>query len=181
MRQTTIARNYAEALLALARKAEDLEGWGRMLDDIAAVLERDRTFHNFMSSPRVSAAQKNEVLSKALGDRVPQLFLKFLQALVRNRRQMLLPEVAVEYHGLVDEVVGRVHARVTVAHETDEAERKVIADRLSKAIGKTVVPHVNVDPRILGGVIVRVGDTVMDGSLKKRLATLKRRIGISAA
>jgi F-type H+-transporting ATPase subunit delta len=181
MRQTTIARNYAEALLALARKADDLEGWGRMLDDIAGVLERDRTFHNFMASPRASAAQKNEVLSKALGDRVPQLFLKFLQALVRNRRQMLLPEVAVEYHALVDEATGRVHARVTVACETDEAERKLIADRLSKAIGKTVVPHVNVDPRILGGVVVRVGDTVMDGSLKKRLATLRRRIAVPTA
>ena len=81
-----------------------------------------------------------------------------------------------EYHTLVDEVTGRVHARVTVARETDEAEQKLIADRLSKAIGKTVVPHLNVDPRILGGVVVRVGDTVMDGSLRKRLATLKRRM-----
>ncbi|CAN5192632.1 F0F1 ATP synthase subunit delta [soil metagenome] len=180
MRQTTIARNYAEALLALAQKADDLEGWGRMLDDIAGVLERDPTFRNFMASPRVSAAQKSDVLAKAFSDRVPQLFLKFLHALVRNRRQMLLPEIAVEYHTLVDEVTGRVHARVTVARETDDAEQKLIADRLSKAIGKTVVPHLNVDPRILGGVVVRVGDTVMDGSLRKRLATLKRRMVSSA-
>jgi hypothetical protein len=82
-------RNYAEALLALARKANDLDGWGRMIDDIAAVLQRDPTFRNFMASPRVSARQKIDVLAKALSDRVPQLFLRFLHALVRNRRQML--------------------------------------------------------------------------------------------
>jgi F-type H+-transporting ATPase subunit delta len=180
MRQTTIARNYAEALLALARKADDLEGWGRMVDDVAAVLLRDATFRNFMASPRVSAKQKIEVLTKALSDRVPQLFLKFLHALVRNRRQMLLPDVATEYHALVDEVTGRVHARVTVAFETDDTERTLIADRLSQIIGKKVVPHLNVDERILGGLVVRVGDTVMDGSLRKRLSTLKRRMVTSA-
>jgi F-type H+-transporting ATPase subunit delta len=176
MRQSTIARNYAEALLALARKADDLDGWGRTIDDIAAVLQRDATFRNFMLSPRVSAQQKIQVLTKAFSDRVPQLFLRFLHALVRNRRQMLLPQVAVEYHSLVDEATGRVHARVTVARETIEAERDLIAERLSKVIGKTVVPHLNVDERILGGIVVRVGDTVMDGSLRKRLATLRRRM-----
>lgn len=180
MRQSTIARNYAEALLELARKADDLEGWGRMIDDIAAVLQRDATFRNFMASPRVSATQKIDVLKRALGDRVPQLFLRYLQALVRNRRQMLLPDIAIEYHALVDEVTGRVHARVTVAREADEAERELIAQRLSQVIGKTVVPHLTVDERILGGLVVRVGDTVMDGSLRKRLNTLRRRMVATA-
>jgi F-type H+-transporting ATPase subunit delta len=176
MRQTTIARNYAEALLALARKANDLDGWGRMIDDIAAVLQRDPTFRNFMASPRVSARQKIDVLARALSDRVPQLFLRFLQALVRNRRQMLIADIAVKYHARVDEVTGRVHARVTVARATDDSERELIADRLSQVIGKTVVPHLNVDERILGGLVVRVGDTVMDGSLRKRLNSLRRRM-----
>lgn len=180
MRQTTIARNYAEALLDLARKANDLDGWGRMIDDIAAVLQRDPTFRNFMASPRVSAKQKIDVLTKALSDRVPQLFLRFLHALVRNRRQMLLADIAVEYHALVDEVTGRVHARVTVARETDDAERTLIAERLSQVIGKTVVPHLNVDERILGGLVVRVGDTVMDGSLRKRLSSLRRKMAGTA-
>jgi F-type H+-transporting ATPase subunit delta len=181
MRQSTIARNYAEALLALARKADDLDGWGRTIDDIAGVLQRDPTFRNFMASPRVSAQQKIQVLTKAFSDRVPQLFLRFLHALVRNRRQMLLPLIAIEYHSLVDETTGRVHARVTVAREADDADQKLIAERLSHVIGKTVVPHMNVDERILGGVIVRVGDTVMDGSLRRRLATLRRRMVATAS
>ena len=176
MREPTIARNYAEALLSLAKRAKDLEGWGRMLDDVAVAMEQDRTFRNFMASPRVSADDKNGVLTRAFGDRVPRLFLKFLHALVRNRRQMLLPAVAHEYHALVDEVSGRVHARVTVARETEDSERKVIADRLTRTVGKDVVPHVHVNPAILGGVVVRIGDTVMDGSLRKRLSILRRRM-----
>lgn len=176
MREPTIARNYAEALLSLSKRAKDLEGWGRLLDDIAVAVEQDRTLRNFMASPRVSADDKNGVLTRAFGDRVPRLFLRFLHALVRNRRQMLLPAVAREYHALVDEVSNRVHARVTVARETEDSERKVIADRLTRTVGKDVVPHVHVNPAILGGVVVRIGDTVMDGSLRKRLSTLRRRM-----
>jgi F-type H+-transporting ATPase subunit delta len=102
--------------------------------------------------------------------------LRFVQKMVDNRRQMLLPDVATEYAGLVDQRAGRVHARVTVARETSEAERARIAQQLSDRLGKTVVPHVGVNPDILGGVVVRVGDTVMDGSVRRKLATLRGRL-----
>lgn len=176
MRDSSIARNYAEALLALARKAKDLDGWAEMISDFAAAVEQDATLRRFLESPRVSAAQKDEVITKAVQDRVPKLFLEFLRALLRNRRQMLIPEIAVEFANLVDESAGRVHARVTVAKETSAEENNVIARELSRAVGKDVVPHMNVNPAILGGVVVRIGDTVMDGSVRRRLATLRRRM-----
>lgn len=69
-----------------------------------------------------------------------------------------------------------MHARVTVARETDDAERSAIAEQLSRMFGKDVVPHLTVDPSIMGGVIVHVGDTVLDGSVRKRLASLRRRM-----
>jgi F-type H+-transporting ATPase subunit delta len=89
---------------------------------------------------------------------------------------MLIPEIAVEYANLVDESVGRVHARVTVAKETSADENNVIARELSRAVGKEVVPHMSVNPAILGGVVVRIGDTVMDGSVRRRLGTLRRKM-----
>ncbi len=113
---------------------------------------------------------------RALSDRVPRHFLRFLLALVRKRRQMLIPEIATEYFNLVDQSEGRIHANVTVARQSSESERNEIAERLSKVLGKEAVLHINVNPAILGGVIVRVGDTVMDGSVRKRLATLRGRI-----
>jgi F-type H+-transporting ATPase subunit delta len=173
MRDSTIARNYAEALLELARRAEDPAGWGKLIRDIANGVEQDITLKHFLESPKISEAQKNEVFFQALGDRVPRHFLRFMQTLVRKRRQMLIPEISIEYDTLLDIHEGRVHANVTVARPATEAEENSIAKELSRVIGKTVVPHMNVNPAILGGVVVKIGDTVMDGSVRRRLARLK--------
>lgn len=176
MRETTIARNYAEALLALAREAGALDAWGGLIGGVAEAVTTDPRLANFLAAPQVSAAQKKAVLQQAFGPVLPSPMVRFLQKLVDNRRQMLVPEIAVEYANLVDESEGRVHAQVTVAREASEADRATIAARLSERLGKTVVPHLHVNPAILGGVVVRVGDTVMDGSVRKRLATLRARL-----
>lgn len=176
MRESTIARNYAETLIALARKADDINGWGKTIQTVADSVRDNERLHNFLESPRISASQKSEVLSKAFGDRVPRLFLRFLQALVTKRRQMLIPQIAVEYWNLVDREEGRIHAQVTVARESTAQEKAAIAEQLSRVLGGEVVPHLSVNPEILGGVIVKVGDTVMDGSVRKRLATLRSRM-----
>ena len=176
MRDSTIARNYADALLSLATKAGDLAGWGTMITDVADAVERDDQLRNFLQSPKISASEKNEVLGKALQDRMPRVMVRFLQTLVKNRRQMLLPVIAAEYRSLVDDAEGRVNAQVTVARETSDEERSAIARELSRTLGKTVVPHLSINPAILGGVVVRIGDQVMDGSVRKRLAVLKSRM-----
>jgi F-type H+-transporting ATPase subunit delta len=176
MRDTTIAKNYAEALLALASRAKELAGWGRTFTEIATAIENDQTLSRFLESPRVSAEQKRQWFARALGDRVPRLMLAFLTKLVSNRRQMLIPAIAIEYWNLVDAIEGRVHARVTVARPMDDKGSKMIARELSRALGKDVVPHLSVNPAILGGVVVKVGDTVMDGSVRRRLALLRGRM-----
>jgi F-type H+-transporting ATPase subunit delta len=176
MRQSTIARNYAEALLELAKRAKDLRGWGALIQSIADAMQRDQTLRAFLETPRVGTATKNEVLRKALADRAPSKFVRFVESVVSHRRQMLIPEIAQEYMDLVDVAENRLHANVTVAQETDEKTRKLIADRLSKIFDKTVVPHLTVDDRILGGLVVRVGDTVMDGSVRRKLGVLKHKM-----
>lgn len=176
MRSTTIARNYAEALLELAKRAGDLRGWGALIQSIADAMGRDQTLRAFLETPRIDAATRNGVLRKALADRAPSTFVRFVESVVNHRRQMLIPEIAQEYMDLVDAAENRMHAKVTVAREVDDTTRQVIADRLSKVFDKTVVPHVTVDNRILGGLIVRVGDTVMDGSVRRRLGTLRSRM-----
>jgi F-type H+-transporting ATPase subunit delta len=176
MRDTTIARNYAETLLALARKSEDLPGWGRMIDDVANAVQGDDRLRKFLESPQVSADEKNAVFEKAYEDRAPRLFLRYLQRLVKNRRQMLIPEIANEYRDLVDEVEGRIHAQVTLAKPVDDEQRASIARQLSHTLGKPVVPQVRINPNILGGIIVRIGDRVMDGSVRRRLGVLRTRM-----
>lgn len=176
MRATTIARNYAETLLELARRAGDLQAWGQAIDDVVDAMGKDRTLRLFLESPRISAAQKNRIIGRAFEGQLPPLFVRYLQALVSHRRQMLMPEIAHEFHDLVDQVEGRLHANVTVAMEPSDGERREISTHLSRAYGKQVVPHFTVNAGILGGVVVRVGDTVLDGSVRRRLATLRSRL-----
>jgi F-type H+-transporting ATPase subunit delta len=174
MRPVTIARNYAETLLVLAQKAEDPRGWGKMLSDVSAAMGSDVTLRHFLESPKVSAEQKKEILGKAFADRAPRLFVRFLQALVTNRRQMLIPRITTEYFALLDAAENRVHADVTLAAQPTDDETARIAASLRKTLGKDVVPHVRVDPGIIGGVIVKLGDTVMDGSVRRRLGILRK-------
>src|SRR5918992_1842686 len=136
MRETTIARNYAETLLSLARKASDLRGWGGMITDVAAAMQNDRRLRIFLESPRVDAAQKSRILAKAFQDRMPRLFVRYLQALIAHRRQLLIPQIATEYLDLVDAAEGRMHANVTVAREPDADTRAFIAQELSRSFDK---------------------------------------------
>ncbi|HVZ49211.1 MAG TPA: ATP synthase F1 subunit delta [Gemmatimonadaceae bacterium] len=178
MHDASIARNYAEALLELARKAGEpaVEEWGGLVHALAAAVESDTTLRRFLEAPQVSAAQKSRILARGLEGRAPAMFIRFVQKLVSNRRQLLIPAVATAYTDLVDAAAGRVHARLTFARAVSDADRDAIAAQLSKVLSKTVVPHTAVSPAILGGVVVRVGDTVMDGSVRRRLDAVRARM-----
>ena len=178
MNDSTIGRNYAETLLVLAKRGGDgeVEKYGELMESLAAAIRGDGTLRTFLESPKIAASQKIEVLEKALNKRVPHLFLRFVDTVISKRRQMLLPAIATEYRALLDEADDRVHVNVTVAREPNEPEREGLTRQLSRLFGKRVVPHITTNPAILGGLIVRVGDTVMDGSVRRRLATLKNRM-----
>jgi F-type H+-transporting ATPase subunit delta len=176
MNDSTIGRNYAEALLALAKKGGDIEAWGELLNGIATAMREDQTLRTFLESPKLSAAHKIEILEKALDNKVPRLFLRYIETVIHKRRQMLIPAIAIEYNALIDESENRLHANVTVAREPAGPEKDALARQLSRLFGKRVVPHISLNPAILGGVIVKVGDTVMDGSVRKRLSVLRQRM-----
>lgn len=180
-RHSTVARNYAGALLALARKAGDVDAWGRMLREVADAVADDRQLRAFLESPRVSVEHKNAALGRAFQDRYPRLFVRFLQTLVSKGRQQALGAVAGEYASLVDEAAGRVHAEITLARAPSDEDRAALARQLSRRLGKQVVPHVRVNPAIIGGVVVRVGDRVMDGSVRRKLGALRSQLTRLAA
>lgn len=173
---STSGRNYAEALLTLAKKSGDADGWGVLVRQIADAIESDVRVRRVLESPRIPADGKFSLFEKALGDRMPPMLMRWLKAVVRNRRQMLLPVIADEYDRLLDEGANRVHARLTFATQPGATDAADIATRLSTVLGKTVVPHVQIDPAVLGGVVVRIDDTVMDGSVRRRLQVMQRRM-----
>lgn len=173
MHDSTIARNYAQALLTLAARANQVDTYAALINGVADAMREDGVFRRFLEAPQVAESAKREVLKKALGESTPRHFALFVDKVVANRRQMLLPQIAIEFANLVDEREGRVHATVTVSRPPQTGEAEEISKRLSAALGKTVVAHLTVNPSILGGIIVRVGDSVMDGSVRRRLGALR--------
>jgi F-type H+-transporting ATPase subunit delta len=176
LREPTIARNYADALFRAGDKADQTERFGALLDAVAGAIEADERIKIVLDSPRVPKAVKQRVLERALARWAPEALVRFLGAVIRRGRQGILSAINREYHELLDVKLNRVHAGVTVARKPDQRLLKEIKRRLSAAIGKEVVPHIREDPRILGGVIVRVGDRVMDGSLRRKMLQLRKQM-----
>lgn len=175
MRTETVARNYAEALFQLGERSGNVERYADLLDAVAAAVEQTPRVQAVLMSPRVPKAEKARLLGGALRD-TPREFVLFLQSLVKRGRQQILRPIATEYLNLLDQKLNRVRAGVTLARTPDEKLKRAIQDALSRQLGKEVIPAFTVDPEILGGTIVRVGERVLDGSLRRRMTKLRRHL-----
>lgn len=179
MGPTIIARNYAETLLSLAERHggdEAVNEYGVALEEVAGLMRREPQVSRFLSTPRIDADTRKRVLREALGDHVPEIFLRFLLTVVEKRRQMLLPNIAFEYQALVDEARGRVRAEITIAREPGPEFRDEIVADLERRLGKSVVASFRVDPSIIGGAVIRVGEQILDGSVRRRVTSMRHRL-----
>lgn len=176
MREPTIARNYAAALFELGERLGETERFADLMSALAAAIEREPVIRVALESPRVPRTTKQRVLERSLEGYAPRQFVRFLAAVIKRGRQHLLPAIDAEYMALVDEKFNRVHAGVTLARVPDETLKQVVRAKLSEVIGKEVIPHFRTDPAILGGLILRIGDRIMDGSLRRRMVALKRQL-----
>jgi F-type H+-transporting ATPase subunit delta len=176
MQETTVARSYAEALFELARADDALELYAERLAQIADLVESERGFRLFLETPRIDAAIKKQAIRKVWEGRVPDRLLRFLLLVIDKRRARVLPQMAAEFNRLVNEHFGRLRVEITTATEPDGALKAELKERLGRLLDKEVLPRFRVDPRIIGGVIVRVGDLIMDGSIRRRLQTLRRSL-----
>lgn len=174
MRSNAVARSYAGALFELGERHGSHEGFAEAAERLEQLLAESPRARVFLESPQIDAEAKKDVLKKALGSRVPPLFLNFVLLVIDKRRQRMLPAILEEYRARTDEQFGRVHVQVTLARDPDERMEEDVTSELSRLLGKTVIPHVRVDPAILGGVIVRFGDQILDGSLRRQLMAMRR-------
>jgi len=175
LRAATIAKNYAEVLFALGEAGGRTEEYAGMIEALAAAVHASPRVEMVLMSPKVTKARKGELLAAAL-PQAPKEFGLFLQAVVRRGRQLLLGEISKAYAGLLDVKFNRIRAGITLARKPDPALQASITQALAKALGKEVVAGFSVEPEILGGTIVRVGDRMMDGSVRRRLLQLRRQL-----
>lgn len=176
MRAVTIARGYAEALFQLAEKNSQLEEFAGAFAGLVELLDSDERFALFLDTPKIPLSKKKSVVQEVFGGQVPTLFLNFLMLTLEKGRQRLIPFVAEEYQRLLDRKLGRFPVQITLARKVDEQAEEELAAKLSKILDRHVVPAVRVDRRILGGILVRYGDWVLDGTLRRRLLLLRRHM-----
>lgn len=175
MRPVSIALNYAEALFALGEKSGRTEEYAGLLEAIAGAVDSSPKAQAVLMTPKLTKDRKAEILARALPG-APAEFVLFLKAVVKRGRGLLFGEMASQYRGLLDVKFNRVRAGITLARTPDPGLRAAITGALAKALGKEVVAGFAVDPDILGGAVVRVGDRVLDGSVRRKLAQLRRQL-----
>jgi len=184
----TAARPYAEAVFALAQERRALDAWSELLALLAAVA-RDANIQRLAADPRVARARLLGLLLDIAGDvqgrtgvaggrmsgatkNISAEGANFVRLLVENRRLTLLPEIAAIYESLKAEAEARVEVSVASAFPLDAAQLKTLEQGLARRFGRTVRLRATVDAGLVGGVVIRAGDLVIDGSVRGRLAGL---------
>jgi len=176
VRGEIVARNYAQALFALGDREHELEAFGAALSEVAALLEEHADVRSFLETPRIATAEKKRVLRESLEGRIPGLVLNFILLVLDKRRQRLLPGMAQAYRDLLDERLGRAHVDVHVARSLTDDEVERIRSRLSSILEKDAIPHIRIRPELIGGIAFRSGDMIFDGSVRRRLQSMRRRL-----
>lgn len=176
MRDETVARNYAETLFALADRHGAVQEYGDAMEMVAVVIEENAEFRLFLETPRIDDEDKKALVKKVFDDKLPKNIVNFILVTIDKRRQRILPEITTQYQLLLDERLGREHVQVAVARPVDDGTRDMIADKLSTILGKKAIPHIRVRPEIIGGLVVRTGDTIYDGSVRRRLDGMRRQL-----
>lgn len=165
------ARRLAEAAFDVARSSETLDIWEEQIAAVTAILSEARLRRAF-ASPVVAREQKESMLLGAFPD-LDVRVRNFLALLVRQDKVDLLPDILTTFHALLNEYRGIQIVEITSSEPLDQADRDRVAARLASYLGKEVVIEARVDPSIIGGLVARIGDMVLDGSVRGRLERLR--------
>jgi F-type H+-transporting ATPase subunit delta len=172
MPRTSSGKRYARAAFELALEKNELEVWQEGLKKMAD-LATDQRLMAFLQDPRIPFDAKKNLLKKGLGEIHPLVFN--LAALLVNKGVLSRSEdISQQYNSLLDAHRGVERAKVTTALFLASEEKEMISRRLGEMVGRKVVIEGQANPSIIGGFIARIGDTLIDGSIRQKLETLKK-------
>jgi F-type H+-transporting ATPase subunit delta len=170
-----ISQVYARALFEVGKEHDSLDKLRDQLGAFADAVNESRELSTFLFSPYFSTEEKKEGLRKVVVDADPEFF-NFLEVLAENHRMPLIFRVRRDFEALWEEENKLLPVDVTSAIELDKKTVKSIGDRIGEQTGRKVDLNAHVDPDILGGIVLRVGNSVLDASIKNRLNRLRRQI-----
>lgn len=172
-----VARSYAEAIVNVAAKAGEVEAVVGELEEIDDdLLKSNPRFAEFIASSTIPPEAKGRILDEALGGRAMPTVLRFLHVLNRHGRLGLLAPVAREARALWDKKQNRRPVAVRSAVELDEGQKAALRDKVAAMIGATPILSYRVDPSLIGGLVIQVGDDLYDASIKTKLEQMRRRL-----
>ncbi|MEX0960944.1 MAG: F0F1 ATP synthase subunit delta [Burkholderiales bacterium] len=167
----TIARPYAEAVFRLAKERGELANWAEALDFLVSVHD-DPAMQAALADPKVTSADIERLLLAVCGERVDGSARNLVQILIQNRRLTVLSEIRRLYQELKARDEGMVEAKIFSAFPVEDAQLEQIVALLSKRFQKKISAEVSLDPELIGGIKVEVGDKVWDASVRGRLQSM---------
>ena len=173
MLKNPIAMKYAQAIFELAEDAQAVDTVGKDLTVVADAIEGQRDLAIFLEHPSTPRDAKKEVMKEIFAREVGELTQKILLYLIDKRRETMIADIVLAYKNLTYEARGIVEAHVRSAMALTESEAARLTQALKKRSGKEVVLTQSIDPSLLGGLVVQMGDTLLDGSVKRQLAEMK--------
>lgn len=171
-----VAKRYARALFEVAQELKSIELIEDELKSIVSVLEGNKDFEVILSHPKITANEKQEIMDKLFEGKWSVQTRNFIHLLIERRRESELPEIAKAYTVLANEARGYADATVTTAKPLTQEELNSIAAQFGHVLKKTLRVQSVVDPAILGGVVVRIGDRLYDGSIAGKLARFEQNM-----
>jgi F-type H+-transporting ATPase subunit delta len=167
---------YARSLLELATAQNQAEPIGQELADIEKVIESDPAFETFLSNPAVGEVERGQVIEKVFRGRVSPLLANFLGVVNRKGRLGLLRQIASGYQELLDAQLGKIEVDVIVAEKLSPDQLEQVRQRVSAALKRDAVVHQYIDPSIIGGLVIRVEDRLLDASVRAQLRAVRRQL-----
>jgi F-type H+-transporting ATPase subunit delta len=170
------ARRYAQAVFDIAKEQDTLTVWDVDLRIIAETIGADPSMARALDSPESSPSEKQRLVERLFSQSLSPTAYRFVQVLLRHRRLLLAPQIQEAYDEMFLEAQGIAYADVTTAVPLDAAEEANVAASLTRFTGKTIKLRTHVDPEIIGGILARVGDQLIDGTVTTQLRQLKNRL-----
>lgn len=174
MAKRLYARRYAQAVFEIALERKELDRWQSDLSKLVA-LGSDATLVSLLQDPRLHFDSKAKLLSERFTD-VNPLALNLVYLLINRGKLSMIGDIAEGYQRLLDSYRGIERAEVTTVIPLDEKDKQRLAERLSAIVGKKVVVKPEIDPNLIGGIVARIGDKLLDGSTRSKLAALREEL-----
>jgi len=177
VRQTILAKRYAKALFAIGKEDGKYEAYNEALQGVAWLFTSTPEVEDALTNPLYPVDIREKVMAGIIGSIDAEKVLgNFLTLLVQKKRAEIIPEIAEQFQIMVDDDNNISHGTVVSAVELDAGLQEKVQATLEKLTGKKVELTTSVDPLIIGGIIAKVGDLVLDGSIRTQLASLKDSI-----